>query len=142
MCGHVGIVHGGLLATLLDEGMALCGMPALPSRIGVTARLTIDYRKPVRAGTYIVLKAEVVKVEGRKVWVKGRIEGLEEKGGDGELLVEAEALFIQPKYAKVLLPSLHPPSASSPLHQFSNPTPMPMPVPYININMYSPSPNY
>lgn len=100
LCGHVGIVHGGMLATLMDESMGRCGLAALPHRIGVTARLTVDFRKPVKAGSYVVIKAEVVKTEGRKVWVKGRIEELGD-GKEGDVLVEAEALFIEPKNAKV-----------------------------------------
>ena len=105
LCGHFGIVHGGLSATLLDESMGRCGLAALPKRTGVTARLTVDYRKPVLAGRYVVIKAEVVKIEGRKVWVKGRIEDLGDgKGkekGEGEVLVEGEALFIQPRKTSV-----------------------------------------
>ena len=101
LCGHVGIVHGGMLATLMDESMGRCGLAALPSRMGYTARLTVDFRKPVKAGSYVVIKAEVVKTEGRKVWVKGRIEGLGDGKKEGDVLVEAEALFIEPKNAKV-----------------------------------------
>ena len=103
LCGHIGIVHGGLLATLLDEGLARCGFAALPNKIGVTASLTINYRKPAPAGSFVVLKAETTKVEGRKVWVKGRIEILGESEEPGVVLAEAEGLFIEPKYAKVLL---------------------------------------
>lgn len=105
LCGHVGIVHGGLLATLCDEGLARCGFSALPNKIGVTASLTINYRNPAPAGSYVVLKAETVKAEGRKVWVKGRIELLGESEEPGKLLAEAEGLFIEPKYAKVRHPS-------------------------------------
>ena len=101
LCGHMGIIHGGLLATLLDEGLARCGFSALPNNIGVTANLNINYRHPAPAGSYVVLKAELTKVEGRKVWVKGRIEMLGETVEPGKLLVEAEALFIEPTYAKV-----------------------------------------
>ena len=101
LCGHIGIVHGGLLATLCDEGLARCGFSSLPNKIGVTASLTINYRNPAPAGSYVVLKAETVKAEGRKVWVKGRIELLNETEEPGKLLVEAEGLFIEPKYAKV-----------------------------------------
>ena len=101
LCGHVGIIHGGLLATLLDEGLARCGFSALPNKIGVTANLNINYRNPAPAGSYVVLKAETTKVEGRKVWVKGRIELLGDTVESGKLLVEAEGLFIEPKYAKV-----------------------------------------
>ena len=107
LCGHVGIVHGGLLATLCDEGLARCGFSALPNKIGVTASLTVNYKNPTPAGSFVVLKAETTKVEGRKVWVKGRIELLTETDEPGKVLVEAEGLFIEPKYAKARLqPSL------------------------------------
>jgi acyl-coenzyme A thioesterase PaaI-like protein len=99
LCGHPGIVHGGLLATLLDEGLARCCFPALPHKVGVTASLKIDYRKPCMAGQYVVLKAETTKVEGRKAWVKGRLEVLNRDGSDGDVLVEAEALFVEPRQA-------------------------------------------
>lgn len=100
LCGHVGIVHGGLLAILCDEGLARCGFSALPNKIGVTANLTINYRSPAPAGSFVVLKAETIKAEGRKVWVKGRIELLGDGEEPGKLLVEAEGLFIEPRYAK------------------------------------------
>ena len=100
LCGHPGIVHGGLLATLLDEGLARACFPALPNKVGVTASLKIDYRKPCPADVYVVLRAQTVKVEGRKAWVKGTIELLGEGDEVGEPLVEAEALFIEPRGAK------------------------------------------
>ena len=103
LCGHVGIVHGGMLATLLDEGLARCGFAALPNKLGVTASLTVNYKKPAPAGCFVVLKAETTKVEGRKVWVKGRIEVLGKTEEPGMVLVEAEGLFVEPKYAKVCL---------------------------------------
>ena len=99
LCGHPGIVHGGLLATLLDEGLARACFPALPNKVGVTASLKIDYRKPCPADSYVVLRAETTKVEGRKAWVKGWIELLGEGTEQGEKLVEAEALFIEPRGA-------------------------------------------
>lgn len=99
--GHPGIVHGGLLATLLDEGLARCCFPALPNGVGVTANLNIDYRRPAMAGNYAVLRAETTKVEGRKAWVEGRIETLPEDGKEPKVLVEAKALFIEPKQAAV-----------------------------------------
>lgn len=100
LCGHPGIVHGGLLATMLDEGLARACFPALPNKVGVTASLKIDYRALCPANSYVVLKAETTKVEGRKAWVKGWIELLGEEDGSGVKLVEAEALFIEPRNAK------------------------------------------
>ncbi len=94
VCGHPGLVHGGMLATMLDEGLARACFPVLPNKIGVTASLKIDYRVPCPAGSYVVLKAYTQKVEGRKAWVKGWIELLGEEEGTGTKVVEAEALFI------------------------------------------------
>lgn len=97
LCGHPGIVHGGYLATALDEGLARCAFAALPNKMGVTANLNINYRAPCMAGQYIVLRGEVVKAEGRKAWVEGRIETLAVGGEKPVILAEATALFIEPK---------------------------------------------
>ncbi|KAF1941856.1 thioesterase family protein [Clathrospora elynae] len=101
LCGHPGIVHGGLLATLLDEGLARCCFPALPNKVGVTASLKIEYKAPVMAGQIIVLRAETTKVEGRKAWVTGRLETLadESQGEKAVTLTLGEALFIEPRQA-------------------------------------------
>ncbi|QDS74513.1 hypothetical protein FKW77_007292 [Venturia effusa] len=102
LCGHPGIIHGGLLATLLDEGLARCCFSALPNKVGVTASLKIDYKKPCMAGQYVVLKSETTRVEGRKAWVKGRLETLPDDGSEGVVLAEAEALFIEPRQAATM----------------------------------------
>ena len=106
MCGHVGIVHGGFLATMVDEGMGRCAFMSLPNHIGVTATLTVNYRNPTPAGSFVILRAETTKVEGRKAWVKGTIEQLGKGDEPGKILVEAEGLFIEPKYAKVSMQRL------------------------------------
>ncbi|GJE99470.1 thioesterase/thiol ester dehydrase-isomerase [Phanerochaete sordida] len=115
LCGHEGIVHGGLLATLLDESLGRIALLNLPDKIGVTANLNINYRAPTRADQFIVIKTKLDEKNGRKVRVSGVIEDV-----DGKVLAEANALFIQPKYAKLLNPSkLHarmgsPPDPSEP----------------------------
>ncbi|KAG0640100.1 HotDog domain-containing protein [Tuber brumale] len=102
LCGHPGYIHGGMLATILDEGLARCCFAALPNKIAMTASLTVNYRKPSPAGSYVVLKAKTVKVEGRKAWVEGRIETLVGEGEEASVLVEASALMIEPKQAATL----------------------------------------
>lgn len=105
LCGHPGIVHGGLLATLMDETLARCCFPALPKKVGMTANLDVNYRAPCRAGTYIVIKAQTTKVEGRKAWVSGTLEELPapDVEGDGKVLVEASALMIEPRHVGPLM---------------------------------------
>ncbi|KAK9774932.1 putative Thioesterase domain-containing protein [Seiridium cardinale] len=90
LCGHPGIVHGGFLATMLDEGMARCSFGVLPHGVGMTASLNINYRAPAMTGSYVVLRAETTKVEGRKAEVMGRIETLPENEGDTPVVL-AEA---------------------------------------------------
>ena len=101
LCGHVGVIHGGLTATMFDEALAWCGFGSLPKRIGMTAYLNVNYRKPVPAGSYLILRAQTIKSEGRKVWVKGTIGVLGKGIKPSDTLVEAEALYIEPKWAKV-----------------------------------------
>ncbi|OBZ77278.1 hypothetical protein A0H81_01640 [Grifola frondosa] len=97
LCGHEGVVHGGLLATLLDESLARTALLNLPDKVGVTANLTLNYRAPTRADQFIVIKTRLQDVNGRKVRVTGTIEDMQ-----GVVLVEASALFVQPRYAKLL----------------------------------------
>lgn len=111
LCGHPGIIHGGFLATMLDEGLAFCAFPALPNKVGVTAQLNISYKQPTKAGQYLALVAQTTKVDGRKAWASGGIVPLEDiklnedgsfSNEDIPMLVSAEALFIEPKYASML----------------------------------------
>ncbi|KAF7353969.1 4HBT domain-containing protein [Mycena venus] len=97
LCGHDGIIHGGLLATLLDEVLARNAIINFPEKVGVTATLSLKYKAPTRADQFVIIKSELVELKGRKAFVAGRVETL-----DGTLLVEADGLFIQPRYAKLL----------------------------------------
>lgn len=101
LCGHPGIVHGGYLATVLDEGLARSAFAALPHHVGMTANLNINYRAPCKAGQYIVLRGEVTRSEGRKAWVEGRIETLPVGDEKPVVLADATGLFIEPKQAAV-----------------------------------------
>lgn len=98
LCGHDGIVHGGLLATLLDESLARNALLNLPAKVGVTANLSVNYRAPARADQFIYIHTRLEKLEGRKATVAGTIRSLE----SNEVLTEAHALFVQPKYAHLL----------------------------------------
>lgn len=105
------------MATLLDETLARNAISNLPEKVGVTAKLSLNYRAPTRADQFIVIKTTLVEVTGRKAVVSGRVEAL-----DGTLLVEATATFVQPRYAK-LLNSQHlrqamgePPKSDQPVH--------------------------
>ncbi|CAG8476588.1 12283_t:CDS:2 [Funneliformis mosseae] len=92
MCGHNGIVHGGLLSTIMDEVLAIASIPCLPGKNGATAFLHVNFRKPCKAEQILIGRGKTTKLEGRKGFVEGTLETL-----DGIKLVDANALFISVK---------------------------------------------
>lgn len=101
LCGHQGLVHGGAMATVLDEALARCCFQALPNKVGMTANLNINYRRPLPAGSFAVIRCVTTRVEGRKAWVEGTLENLAGEGEDRIAYCVADALFIEPKQAAV-----------------------------------------
>lgn len=85
--GWHGIVHGGILATLLDETCAYAAK-GLVAQV-VTAEITVSYKKPVPLDTELFVSATVVGRRRKIIEVKGQIEI------DGEVYAEASAkMFI------------------------------------------------
>jgi acyl-coenzyme A thioesterase PaaI-like protein len=76
----------------------------LPNKVAVTASLKIEYKRPCMAGQIVVLRAETTRVEGRKAWVTGTLCTLPKEGEEGEgiILTEGEALFIEPRQAATM----------------------------------------
>lgn len=97
LCGHPGIVHGGMIATLLDEGMARCSFNVLPTKAGVTAHLEINYKAPCREEQITVLRCRVVEVSGRKAKVVGSLETLPDGEGNSVVLASGSAVMVTPK---------------------------------------------
>lgn len=103
LTGHAGIVHGGMLATLLDELTCRLAFLNFKSRLGVTALLKINYRQPCYANSHIMVKCEVVNKKGRKCLVRGTIYKFN-PDSDGtiedplNLLTECECLVVEPKW--------------------------------------------
>lgn len=84
--GPPGHAHGGYVAAVFDE---LLGMTqSLAGQSGMTGTLVVRYRRPTPLHQRLDLEAEVVKVEGRKVFVAGRCFH------EGGLTAECEGIFI------------------------------------------------
>jgi acyl-coenzyme A thioesterase PaaI-like protein len=93
--GPPGLVHGGVSALLLDQ---LCGEAAAAGGApGMTGRLTLTYRRPTPLGD-LSAEAWIDGVEGYKTTVRGHL-----KDADGNPTVEAEGLFILPRWARELM---------------------------------------
>ncbi len=84
--GPPGYVHGGWIALAFDEALGIANVAG--SNPGMTARLTIRYRRPTPLRTPLVLEAWTERVEGRRIHTVGRIAA-------GDLVTaEAEGIFV------------------------------------------------
>ncbi|KAI1755903.1 hypothetical protein F4782DRAFT_487591 [Xylaria castorea] len=109
VAGWPGVVHGGALATVLDESLGRCAILRFPSRTGVTANLDLQYRAPTLTNNFYVIRTRpvpseddnVVGTDGirkgdRKLWVRGTLETVK-----GRVAVDAKGLFVVPKTYKL-----------------------------------------
>ena len=86
--GWEGIAHGGILCTILDEVMAWSLVGA--DNWGVTARLAVDFKRPVPVGRTIRAEGWVTELRRRLVTTAGSIVDV----ADGTLLASADALYV------------------------------------------------
>ena len=86
--GPPGYLHGGIIATLLDEAMS----KAVRARgfTAMTRHMEVDYQRPVPSSTPIRLEGHVTRNEGRKHWTEARI-----LDADRTVLAIGKALFIE-----------------------------------------------
>lgn len=85
--GGLGFVHGGIIATLLDEAM---GKLNRFSGVGaVTAELTIEYLRPIRVEEEITVEAGEVERNGRQLFHRGEI-----RNASGEVLARGRGRFV------------------------------------------------
>jgi len=87
-CGYDGIIHGGILFSLLDDVMA--NWLFLQGERAYTGKCEIRYREPAITGTRLLLEGELLSRKGRHAKLAGRVMHPE----DRRLLAEAAATFI------------------------------------------------
>jgi uncharacterized protein (TIGR00369 family) len=87
--GPPGLVHGGVVATLLDHVLARAVRAA--GRGGLTATLTVTYRRPVPLGVALIATAEQGVLDGRRTTAHARLMAEDDPG---TTLAEAEGLFV------------------------------------------------
>jgi uncharacterized protein (TIGR00369 family) len=86
--GFGGVVHGGIVATILDEAMGMSCSRIHQIKGAVTANLNITFRSPVRSGKPISVRAKSDR-EGRKFNCSAEI-----RDADSNVLAEATSLWI------------------------------------------------
>jgi uncharacterized protein (TIGR00369 family) len=87
--GPPGLVHGGVLALLLDHVLARSARAS--GHGGLTATLTVTYRRPVHLGVPLVVTGELGSVDGRRATATARVVAEDDPG---TTLAEAEAVLV------------------------------------------------
>ncbi len=85
--GGPGVVHGGATAAFFDDLMGTVLMAH--RRPSVTAKLEVNYLRPIPLGISIRGEAWLASAEGRKLWVEAVGED-----GRGNRYVECRGLFV------------------------------------------------
>ena len=86
--GPPGLLHGGIIATLMDEAMSKAvrahGVTAM------TRQMEIDYLRPVPSGAQIRIEGRIVRSEGRQHWTEAKI-----LNAKTATLASAKGLFVE-----------------------------------------------
>jgi len=87
--GYDGLLHGGVVTALLDEAM---GWAIFHQGVwGVTAKITVTFRRPVPIGEELHVVGEIARDRGRVIETRGTVA----LASDGGLLAEADATFLR-----------------------------------------------
>ncbi|HYO29857.1 MAG TPA: PaaI family thioesterase [Thermomicrobiales bacterium] len=87
--GFLGVVHGGIVSTMLDEAMARAAFTH--GVWAVTGKLDVRFRQPVEVGVEVLVVGRVLAHRGRLVDASGEIR----RATDAELLAQATGLFVR-----------------------------------------------
>lgn len=96
--GWQGILHGGIISTLLDEAFAhsLGGAARGAGLVAVTAEMTVRFEKPVRIGEKLVVEGRVLDEKGRVIHCESVI-----KDANGVQLASGSGTLVKLKPAKL-----------------------------------------
>jgi len=86
--GWKGIIHGGLIATLLDEIMAYAAFKEGPT---VTIHLNVTFRQALHPNEEIEVSGRIVRKKGRKIEAEAVIKRI----SDNKTIAEAEGILLR-----------------------------------------------
>lgn len=100
MIGLDGKIHNGIILTLFDESLCICGFDKLPSKRGVTAKLNVNFSNKLQPNSTFMLTAKVTESRGRKVIIDGKLLPLDRKGKVGTSISDARCILVEPTWFK------------------------------------------
>jgi uncharacterized protein (TIGR00369 family) len=95
LCGFDGLVHGGIIALLLDEAAGWTLFAHL-GRLGVTRDMTVRYLKPVPTGIELHLAGRVISQDARNAVIRSTLHDAE-----GTLLAEGDSSWAFPRLSRI-----------------------------------------
>jgi len=95
LCGFDGLVHGGIIATLLDEAAAWACIAHL-GKLGLTREMTTRYLKPVTTNTEILVQGRVISHDAHNAVIRSSLNTT-----DGTLLAEAESSWAFARLSRI-----------------------------------------
>ena len=98
--GAPGYVHGGIIATLLDEAMSKLNRPL--GVLAMTRQMDVSYLKPAPIGSEMRLRSRFLRREGRKLFHEAELLSTA-----GEVLSRCSGLWIviDPQVLQMQLPA-------------------------------------
>ena len=85
--GPPNVAHGGILASALDEAMAM--VIWAEGVLAPTRRLEVDLLAPAPVGVFLQLEAKIESRDGSKTWVVGSVRD------EDRLVAQGRALFVE-----------------------------------------------
>jgi uncharacterized protein (TIGR00369 family) len=85
--GPPGHIHGGIIATLMDEAMSKLNRPL--GALAMTRNMEVDYLRPSPLNQLLTLTGRHLRREGRKLFHEAELTS-----SDGTVLARARGLFI------------------------------------------------
>jgi uncharacterized protein (TIGR00369 family) len=88
--GPQGYLHGGIIATLLDETMSKCARAR--GLTTMTRQLEVDYLRPVPSGAPLRVEGRWLRGEGRRHWLEAEV-----RDAAGIVLAQGRGVFVDVK---------------------------------------------
>ncbi|GCF09868.1 PaaI family thioesterase [Dictyobacter arantiisoli] len=94
--GFPGVIHGGIIATVMDEALNRASVFATQPTWTMTGRLEIRYRRAVPYGPLLRVRASLTSQRGRMVQASGKLMLADD---EQVIFAEAQGTFMAPSSA-------------------------------------------
>jgi len=95
LCGLDGLVHGGILALLMDEVAQWTNIARL-GLIGVTRSISVQYYRPMKTETEMIVESHIISREEKAAVQQSTVHS-----ADGTLVAEGRSEWIFPRLSTI-----------------------------------------